>query len=202
MKFPFLASFIIFILVLSHRIRRQRNESARSEKSFWDREQSANSVRRKSLENLDYIKIPVENFPNNLMTEDETVADCISIINNLSEQKIVNFTGYTNTDLKLEFGTANIDLLSAYDQNYTLLVTTLQKWADALWNADHKKEAVIIMEFAISTRTDISRTYYKLAEYYSANGQKDKISALIDTAETLRSANRKSIVRTLQESGQ
>lgn len=200
MKFPFLASFIIFILVLTHRIHRQRNQEASNEKSFWEREQAANSVRRKPLDNLEYIHIPIEDLPHNLMTEDETVADCLNTINGLLEQKIVNFTGYTNTELKFEYGTANIDLLAAYDQNYTLLVTTLQKWADALWNADHKKEAVQIMEFAVNTRTDVSRAYYKLAEYYSANGQREKINALIDTAETLRSANKKFIVRTLQES--
>lgn len=202
MKFPFLASFIIFILVLTHRIHRQRNETASKEKAFWEKEQAANSVRRKPLDNLDYIHIPMEKLPTDLMTEDETVADCLNTINELSEQKIVNFTGYTNTELKLEYGTANIEPLSAYDQNYTLLVTTLQKWADVLWNADHKEEAVSIMEFALGTRTDISRTYYKLAEYYTSNNQGEKIELLLDTAEKLRSANKKSIVRTLRESYQ
>lgn len=202
MKFPFLASFIIFILVLTHRIHRQRNEEASNEKSFWERERAANSVRRKPLDNLEYIHIPTESLPMHLMEEDETVADCLNTINGLLEQKIVNFTGYTNTELKLEYGAANIDLLSDYDQNYTLLVTTLQKWADTLWNADYKKEAVSIMEFALSTRTDISRTYYKLAEYYTSNGQSEKIGLLVDTAEKLRSANKNTIVRTLRESYQ
>lgn len=202
MKFPFLASFIIFILVLTHRIHRQRNEEASNEKSFWERERAANSVRRKPLDNLEYIHIPTESLPMHLMEEDETVADCLNTINGLLEQKIVNFTGYTNTELKLEYGAANIDLLSDYDQNYTLLVTTLQKWADALWNADYKKEAVAVMEFALSTRTDISRTYYKLAEYYTANGQGEKIGMLINIAEKLRSANKNAIVRTLRESYQ
>lgn len=200
MKLPFLTSFIIFIIVLSHRIHRQRNEEAANEKAFWAREQAANSVRRKSLDNLEYIRIPMESLPTHLMAEDEAVAGCLNAINDLSEQKIVNFTGFTNTELKFEYGAANLDLLSAYDQNYTLLVTELQKWADALWNANHKKEAVSIMEFALSTRTDISRTYYRLAEYYNEIGRKEKINVLIDTAETLRSANKKTIVRTLRES--
>ena len=42
-------------------------------------------------------------------------------------------------DLKLEYGTANINDLSQYDQNYTLLVRTLQKWAEALAAADHPR---------------------------------------------------------------
>lgn len=202
MKLPFLASFIIFIMVLTHRIHRQRNQEAANERSFWKNEQAANSVRRKPLDKLEYIHIPMDKLPTHLMTENEIVADCLDTLNGLTDKKIVNFTGYTNTELKFEYGTANIEQLSAYDQNYTIAVTTLQKWADELWAADYKSEAVSIMEFAVSTRTDISRTYYKLAEYYNSNGQADKIKLLLDTAETLRSANKGSIVRTLQKSCQ
>jgi hypothetical protein len=189
-------------MVLTHRIHRQRNEADAKEKAFWDRERAANSVRRKPLDNLDYIHIPMETLPTRLMKDDEKVADCLALLNELSTKQIVNFTGYTNTDLKLEYGTANIELLSAYDQSYTLLVTTLQRWADLLWEAGYKKEAADIMEFAISTRTDVSRTYKLLAEYYSENRQSDKIQSLLDTASTLRSANKDFIVRTLQEACQ
>ena len=101
---------------------------------------------------------------------------CVDILKTLSTQPIVNLTGYSNTDLKLEYGTANITALSDYDQNYTVLVRTLQKWADLLWDNGFVSQAAAIMEFAVSTKTDISRTYYRLAEYYCANGQKDKIS--------------------------
>jgi hypothetical protein len=202
MKLPFFASFIIFILVLSHRIHRQRNEAAAKEKAFWDREQAANSVRRKSLDNLEYIHIPLDSLPTDLLTDNEKVADCINILNGLSSEKIVNFTGYTNTDLKLEYGTANIGLLSEYDQCYTTLVTTLQKWADLLWDADYKKEAADILEFAVSTRTDVSHTYRRLAQYYNETHQSEKIQGLIDTAKELRSVSRDSIVRSLQESCQ
>ena len=37
----------------------------------------------------------------------------------------MHLTGYTNTDLKLEYGAPNIKLLSAYDQRYTTLARTL-----------------------------------------------------------------------------
>jgi hypothetical protein len=189
-------------MVLTHRIHRQRNEAAAKEKAFWDREQAANSVRRKPLDDLEYIHIPMETLPTHLMSDDEKVSDCLATLNELSKEKIVNFTGYTNTDLKLEYGTANIGLLSSYDQNYTLLVTVLQKWADLLWEGGCKKEAADIMEFAVSTRTDVSRTYKLLVEYYNDNGESDKIQNLLDTASALRSANKDFIVHMLQNSCQ
>lgn len=198
MKFPFFASFIIFLLVIRHAMKRQNRQSASEEKNFWAREHRANSVRRKSLDNLDYIQIPLEQLPFDLLSEDPAVAEYQELIRYLSSHKIVNLTGFTNTDLKLEYGTANITVLSEYDQNYTLLVRTLQQWADVLIDSGHENEAKILMEFAISTDTDISKTYYKLAAIYSSRGDIFQIQQLIEKAQNLRTANKDTIVHTLQ----
>ena len=111
----------------------------------------------------------------------------------------MNFTGWTNTDLKLEYGAANITILSEYDQNYTLLARTLQKWADQLIAAGYGKEASVIMEFAVSTNTDVSSTYYQLADYWASRGESFRIEQLIRTAEGLRSSSRNTIIRHLKE---
>lgn len=202
MKLPFFSSFIIFIFVLTHQIRKTRRDSERQDKAFWDKESRANSTRKKSLDNLDYIKIPLDELPTEIMPEDETVSDCIRTVTELAGEKIVNFTGISNTDLKLEYGAANIELLSAFDQRFTNLVCTMQKWADVLWESGYEKEAAVIMEFCINIRTDISSTYYKLAQYYEKQGQPEKISHLIEVAETLKSLNKKSIEKHLKESYQ
>ncbi|MCM1302852.1 MAG: hypothetical protein NC305_07515 [Lachnospiraceae bacterium] len=194
-----MASLIVFIFVLSARIRRQNKIQQQNEKNFWERERLANSIRKKPLDGLDYIQIPLETFPIHIMQDDETVLECIGIMESLTSQKIVNLTGYSNTDLKLEYGTANITVLTEYDQNYTLLVRTLQKWADALIGAGHTEEAAVLMEFAIGTQTDISRTYYQLADYYVSRRESEKIQRLKDTAAGLRSSNRNIIMDRLQE---
>ena len=127
------------------------------------------------------------------------MAECIDIIETLATQNIVNLTGWSNTDLKLEYGTANITPLSEYDQNFTLLVRTLQKWADALAEAGYKEEAAALMEFAVNAGTDISRTYYQLADYWLSQGQNTRIEQLIKNAEQLRSSNKEAIIRNLKE---
>ena len=199
MNLVILASLIVFIIFLSVRIKRQTRIQQDKDKSFWERERLANSVRKKPLDNLNYIRIPLETFPTHIMQEDETILECIDLMESLTSQKIVNLTGFSNTDLKLEYGTANITVLTEYDQNYTLLVRTLQKWADILIAAGHTKEAAILMEFAVSTQTDISRTYYQLAEYYVSRRESEKIQWLKDTAEGLRSSNRSIIMKHLKE---
>ncbi len=199
MTLALLASLIIFSLTLKHALKRQSRKQSQAAQSFWERERQSNSVRRKPLDNLEYITIPLDSFPIRLLEDNSTVAECVEILKTLSGLKIVNLTGYTNTDLKLEYGTANLTTLTEYDQNYTLLVRTLQKWADFLLEAGYTEEATILMEFAISTHTDISRTYYALAEIYASRMENERIKALLEAAEALPTLNKNAIVRRLQE---
>lgn len=194
-----LASSIIVVFLIASSTRRQKKLQAKEEENFWARERRANSTRRKSLDGLPYIAIPLETFPTHILQQDSVVSECIEILENLTSQKIVNLTGYSNTDLKLEYGTANINLLSEYDQNYTLLVRTLQKWADVLLGTGYMEEACVLMEFAVFTGTDISRTYYELAAYYASQNQEDKIRQLKDSVSALRSSNRDLILAHLNK---
>lgn len=199
MKFYILASLIIFCMVINHNVRKSRKIQATEEKRYQERERLANQTRRKPLDGLDYIKIPLERLPMHLLEEDEKVTECLRMIQELSQHPIVNLTGFSNTDLKLEYGTANITVLTEYDQNYTLLVSTLQQWADLLYRADQTEAARDILEFAVNTRTDVSRTYDLLSDIYIKNGQRDKIPELMNTAESLNSLNREVILRHLRE---
>lgn len=199
MKLYILASLIIFILVIFHNLRKAKKLQTSSEMSFWEKERLANATRRRSLDGLDYIKIPLDDLPMQTLEEDEGIAECLRTIRELSTEPVVNFTGLTNTDLKLEYGTANITVLTQYDQNYTLMVSTLQKWADQLYNKGYLTETRQILEFAVSTHTDVSRSYDLLSDLYLQTGETDKIAGLIQVADTLNSLNKKLILRHLQE---
>lgn len=202
MKMPFFASFIIFIVWLTYELSKVRRKSEKRQKSFWDKEAEANSTRRKSLDDLPYISIPFDTLPMDTMKEDAQVAEYQETLRTLAESPIVNFTGLTNTDLKLQYGAPNIDLLTRYDQNYTTLACTLQKWAAQLYEAGHITDTKCILEFAISTDTDVSHSYKLLASIYSSEGSNDKIAELKNRAENLKSGTKNIIVRMLQEYGQ
>ena len=200
MNFPVLTSVLIFVVILT--IFNHRNSKIRKQKldDYYKKEQQANFVRKKSLDDLEYISIPLDEFPMDVATDHAIIQDCIKTIQSLSSEKIVNFTGYTNTDLKLAYGTANITSLTQYDLNYTLFVRTLQSWGKELYQLGYKKEAQTVLEYAIKTRTDISGSYYLLASIYKESGQENKIKHLLLVAETLQSAMKNSIVHTLKES--
>lgn len=225
MKTLFLSSLISFCLLIFLLNKRHSKMEKSMKDAFWKREEEANHTRRKSLDNLPYITIPPEELPlachitndaADVRNTDDTAAirntgdtaaneaiseECKEILRSLSTQKIVNLTGYTNTDLKLSYGTANITCLTEYDQNYTLLVSTLQKWAEVLYRGGAKKECRPVLEYAVSIGTDVSHTYFLLADLYDEEGESDLKYSLIEKASGLSSLSSKVIVRTLQGSG-
>ncbi len=201
MNLTVFATFIIFTSILSMTIKRHNRSEKKQREQFWEREKRANQVRRKPLDDLDYVTIPLESLPTAVMAGDVIVRDCLDTLAFLSHEKIVNLAGYTNTDLKLAYGTANITALSQYDQNFTMLAQTLQKWAEALHGAGYMAETRQVLEYAVLTiHSDAGTSYRLLASLYDQNGEQEKITALYDTALSLTSPSGKTIARILQES--
>lgn len=198
MFFPLFASFIIFTAWLAFHMHHRAEVEESHMESFWEKEQRANSTRRKPLDDLNYITIPTETLPMNKFTDNERIADCLSRLQILMDEKIVNLTGISNTDLKLTYGAPNITLLARYDQNYTILARTLQEWGNELYTLNQLDDAVTVLEFAVSTHTDISATYRLLKTIYEEQNEPDKIFNLLETAKTLQSASKDAILHILE----
>ena len=195
----FLASFIIFIIWLTYELKKHRKMEENALNDFWAREHEANLTRKKPLDNLTFVQIPFAYIPQSLLSDNNTVRECLDILNALSDKKLVNFTGISNTDLKLQYGTANLPLLSEYDENYTLFARTLYRLADAYYQNGYESNARILLEKAVESGTDIKGNYKLLADIYQKHGETDKIKALLDSASSLRTSCKKSIIRSLEE---
>ncbi len=200
MKFPFFASFIIFCGWLAYQINKARRKENKNNQTFWDTEREANNTRRKPLDDLEYITIPFDSLPMNIKADDSKIAEYHETLYALAQNPIVNLTCISNTELKLRYGAPNITLLTRYDQSYTILARTLQDWAAKLYEAGYHQEACTILEFAVSTGTDVSHSYFLLADIYRAAGTPDKIQELIPIAEQINSSLSGFIVRRLKES--
>ena len=211
MKYPFFASFIVFGFLFSFSLKRRTKKEKNYIFNFWEREREADATRRKSLENLEYVAVPLHDLPMDLLRELPEVETCHNKIRELSEKKIVNFAGLSNTELKLEYGAPNIHLLSEYDQNYEDLITTLQEWASLLlqnWGEgaqlcpenERKPAAKTILAYAVSIGSDIFASYEKLVKLYLEDGEQDKIPDLKKKAENIRSLSKGRILTLLEES--
>lgn len=193
----FFCTVIIAILILYERKKGERIQEAEQAK-FWSREAQSNYVRKKDISTLDYIKIPLDQLPI-MDTDDMELLEYQGIIEALSTQCVLNLTGISNTDLKYEYGPANLAALSEYDSNYSTLVNILAKWGKRLYELDLTDQAIAVLEYGISIKTDVSRNYILLAELYIQKGQSQEIDRLLNAAESIHSLMKSSIIRTLNE---
>lgn len=195
-----LASLIIPIIWLTYELKKHDKLEKNALNDFWRREEEANLVRKKPLDNLNYVEIPFDFIPESLLADNEEVKDCLELLNKLSEKKIVNFTGFSNTDLKMEYGAANLTELSQYDENYTLYARTIYKLANLYYRNGYESNARVLLEKAVESGTDISGNYLLLARIYQEHKETDKLNSLLWSAENLRSAaSKKNLIRSLEE---
>jgi hypothetical protein len=146
--FPFLAIFIVFCLLLTFYIRKNDTAQQKVQDEFWEKERMSNAVRKKDISKLDYITIPLDKIPVKLETSAEKKLFA------LAEKPMLNFVGISNTDLKLEYGTANLDILMEYENNFLDFVAILPDYATELIEAGEKETARMLLEFAVSVNAD------------------------------------------------
>lgn len=70
MKFPFFASFIVFIIWLGYEIKKSQSQGEKSESEFWEKEARAGSIRKKSLDNLPYVVFDFSSLPDAAIFQD------------------------------------------------------------------------------------------------------------------------------------
>lgn len=194
--YVFIGWTIIFIVVVSYKRFKANLKNQQAEEKFWNRENAANLTRKQDISQLNYVDFSGVSLPFALF-EDDLLKECEKQVLALKEKKILNLTGLSNTDLKLKYGPANLPLLSQYDQNFTLLVRTLNTWGKRLNELSHTEEAICVLAFAASIGSDIKATWSLLAELYAANGDTAKIRELKTSAVSLNSLMREPILTML-----
>lgn len=190
--FTFLLIFIIFLIILNVTIRKNDSRQIKREEDFWEHERAANFARRKDISNLEYLTIPVEKIPHNLHTEAE------EILVNLSNCKMLNLAGITNTELKLTYGAANLEELSEYDDNFTRFVQAVSAYSAELVEAGQTDDARELLELAVSYHADAANIYTTLAKIYQEAGETDRIQDLIRYASGINTIASKMISEKLQ----
>ncbi len=188
---------IIFILWLNYEIHKNTGHSKADTDKFWKRELASNEVRRLDISNLDYITISTDQLP---LTDnpDDTINAYRNTIVKLKDKKAINLSGSTNTDLKLQYGTANISKLTEYENNYLTLVSILQKWADRLYKQGSTVDCRIVLEYAIACRTDVPTSYKLLAKVYQQEHQTDKINLLINLITKSRIQEKEKLLKEIE----
>lgn len=193
----FLGLFIFFTALISFYRKKQASAQDEIEERFWSRENEANHIRRQDISGLPYITIPLEIFSMDIC-DNSGLKEYKQTLTQLSEQKILNLSGQTNTDLKLKYGPANLAALIEYDQNYVTLCRTLLSYAECLLKLGYPKEAQKILEFGISCGSDLSQNYLLLANLYLTAGDTASFENLKSQAASLNSLMKTPILERLE----
>lgn len=190
------AIVIIFILWINYEILKSTKLNKDDEEKFWNREKLAFTNQRNSISSLDYITISTELLPMS-ETFDETANSYRDIILGLSGKKAINLSRYTNTELKIKYGAANIRQLAEFDNNFTQLVSILWKWASRLYSLGLYQEALAVLTYSVICKTDVSNSYLLLAQLYRKQNDFDNLDALIHTVRETKIHNKEKLIEKL-----
>ena len=149
-------------------------------------------TRKKDISNLNYLIITEDKIPQNLTT------DAKKSLETLCGQKMLNLSSMSNTDLKLEYGVANLDELSACDDRFSTFERNAAIYAQELSDAGYTDQARQLLEFAVSCHVDNSSIYTQLAAIYQTGGNLSGILQLQEAAAQLAPFPQKIILEKLK----
>lgn len=187
----FLFLFITFLALLSYYIKKNNKAEEKVLHDFLEKETMANHSRKQDISKLDYIIIPWDKLPANLETPSKKA------FWKLKDKKVLNLTGISNTELKLQYGVSNLDTLSEYDGNFMDMVQLLPIYAKELIEQGYVSYAKELLEFGISCHADSRQIYFLLADIYKQENQTNKIAMLIEKAQTLPELTKQAVLKQL-----
>lgn len=175
----FLVTFIVFIIWF--RVKMKRNNSTISEENvtFWERERQSNFVRKKDISHLELLTVDLSQLPF-IDNPDEREEELTATVRKYADTRMMNLSGFSNTDLKEQYGTGNLEELTEWDQNFMYFIRSLNQWGVYLCKIKDYARSKVVMEYSVSIGSDISTVYTTLGEIYAREDNLAKIDELIE----------------------
>lgn len=206
----FLIFIILFVLWVRYETQKNSRIETEDNQGFLERERQANFTRKADLTDLDYTVIPLDelpfagsydevsssySLPDSLseLTKSE-ILDCEQKVIAISHKKILNLGHMSNTDIKMEYGVANLQVLIQYDENFSKLSRLLAKWGKLLYESGEEEAAEKVLTYAVSCKSDIEDVFITLAKIYRNNGNELGISDLVEACQCFDELRRENII--------
>ena len=198
--------FIIILVIIQLYLKKSNKSQENTLKQFWEREQKANATRKKDISNLHYIKwddsLPTTESSSSLsdiVNNNTDASAAYDTIMSLKDKQMINLSEYSNTELKLQYGVANLEVLTEYEDNYTLLIKNLSILGHILKEHDDITDATSYLEYGVRIGSDIRSSYADLKNIYSNLNDESKLNKLKQYATLIKSVNKDLIVNMLDE---
>lgn len=206
--------FLLFVILFAMWIRYETKKNSQIESdnktSFLARERQANFTRKADITSLDYVSVPLASLPfsdsyDELQSSYKLPSDidigikceilaCEKNIIALSRKKILNLNGLSNTDIKMQYGVANLQILIQYDENFSKLSRTLAKWGKLLFDAEELTASEKVLSYAVSCKSDIEDVFITLAKIYHQTGNELGISDLVKACDCFDELRKENII--------
>lgn len=198
-KFPLiLPSFLVFIAWLTYELKKNEKKNEEGLQKFLKTEAEANNTRKQDISNLDYVIFSLSALPEYKGDDDDILAQQKRLLF-FEGKQMLNLSAYSNTELKLMYGAANLDFLSTADVNFINFSRELFKYGQLLYEKESEEQALAVLEYGIDIKTDLSKHYALLVDIYVKNQQLDKLLLLKEKAQNIHTLMKDSIVNNLED---
>ncbi|MDD7403289.1 MAG: hypothetical protein PUH02_05030 [bacterium] len=178
-------------------MKQNHSDVSKKNDAFWEREAQANFARKQDISSLPYLTVPNDALPFGTPL-DETEEDLQNQVRECSRRKMLNLSGYSNTDLKEKYGPTNLEELSACDQNFLSFIRALNNWGKYLYEQEEYDRSRQIMEYSLSIGSDISSVFVTLGNIYAREQQLEEVDKLITLVQNSDISLKDSVIRQLR----
>jgi tetratricopeptide (TPR) repeat protein len=196
-------SFLVFIIIYRIQLAKLDKDQNAINKLFWEREESSLFVRKKEIKPYELILPNVDSIPTYSQSEYEAMGNkdlfniqekCITY----SHTKMLNTSHLLNSEVRLKYGSANIDTVEDYEENYHQYIKLLYQLGKGFFELNRLEDAILLLEEGLHVNTEISDHLILLGKLYKTTNQKEKFTALFNYANTINSLTKNKILHELE----
>lgn len=193
MKIPVFGLVMIFVIWLTYELKKHTKQDKKVSQDFWERERQSGFIPRKNTSDIQYITVTESFLPEERGEDDGELNVLCNRILSFQDKKIADLSSMTNTELKERYGTANFTSLSEVDSNYTSLVPLLGRLCELLYDEGRLAEAENAALFCVSSGVMTYPVLFTLGNIYYMINDRDKLDALISSAENTPSCQERTV---------
>lgn len=197
----FIIIFLIFIAWTQYEMKKGDKAARKAEEEFLAREYEANHTEKKDISDLTILRFEEDIIPvpeEGTVSESDDITGYINSLRNLIHEPMMDLSSYSNTDLKLTYGTANFTLLSSYDANYTSFLMLFTNLARAYERREMYDLAEKSYRAALTAGSIKLNDYTGLAKIYLKTDNPAAITALIEEVQASDIVRKEGIVEALK----
>ena len=169
------AAFLIIFMFVKSQFIRKNQEMVISR--FIDAEDEANAVRRKDIS-------PELFYTPNLSVLPQLPEGDPHQVARTARRKMIHFSEpVSNLDLKMQYGSAQMETLAEYEENFNEYMRALTAWASTLMVSGETGDALDILEYTFGLGIEFRSAYRLAADIHFKDRNVNKLIYLLGVAE-------------------